>query len=330
MERPIHIWTVTDGRAGNEVQALGLAEALARRRPADVTAKRVAPKPWAAPLPARLWHALGARPGGWPFSGYGEGIAAIAPPWPDLVIGAGRRVAPLVAALKRLHGVPAMQILAPQMPLAAFDLVVAPAHDRLTAPRVIETLGALNRISPAGLAAAAEHWRVRLAHLPAPRVAVLLGGPSRSAFWRHEDIDRFVEQVAALSRSGMGLMITASPRSDPVVVAGLRADCDPAATFLWEGAGENPYPAILGLADAALVTEDSVTMASEVATAGLPLHVFRVAGASARLRAFHAGLAARGIARDFDGAIGFWTYSPLAEADRVAAEVEHRLLAPAP
>ena len=330
MERRTRIWAVTDGRAGNAAQALGLAEALARRRPAEVTAHRVAPKPWAARLPARLWHALGARAGGWPCSGYSDGIATIAPPWPDLVIGAGRRVAPLVAALKRLHAVPAVQILAPQMPAAAFDLVVAPAHDGLAGPNVIETLGALNRITPAGLAAAAEHWRDRLAHLPAPRLAVLLGGPSRSAFWRHEDTDRFVEQVAALSRQGHGLMITASPRSDPVVVAGLRADCDPAATFLWEGAGENPYPAILGLADAALVTEDSVTMASEAATAGLPLHVFRVAGTSRRLRAFHVALAARGIARDFDGTIETWTYAPLAEADRVAAEIARRLLGRAP
>ena len=248
------------------------------------------------------------------------------PPWPDLAIGAGRRVAPLVAALRAAHGVPAVQLLDPRMPPGAFDLVVAPGHDRLAGPNLIPTLGAVNRLTPASIAAAAEAWRPRLAHLPHPRVAVLLGGPSRSAFWSEDDLDRFVAEIAALSRAGTGIMLTPSARSDPAVMAALRADCDPAATFLWDGTGENPYPAILGLAEAAIVTEDSVSMACEAATAGLPLQVFRIAGVSDRLRAFHRQLAAQGIARDFSGPLEHWTYPPLAEADRAAAEIERRLL----
>lgn len=212
------------------------------------------------------------------------------------------------------------------MPAGAFDLVVAPRHDRLAAPNAVATLGAVNRLTPAALAAAAEGWRPRLAHLPAPRVAVMLGGPSRSAFWSEDDVDRFVAEIAALTQAGAGVMLTSSPRSDPAVLAALRADCDPAASFLWDGRGRNPYPAILGLAEAAVVTEDSVAMTSEAATAGLPLHMFRIAGVSDRLRAFQRELAARGIARDLTGGLGRWRYPPLAEADRVAAEVERRLL----
>ena len=51
------------------------------------------------------------------------------------------------------------------------------------------------------------------------------------------------------------------------------------------------------------------------------------AGTSGRLRAFHRALEARGIARDFDGRVEAWSYAPLAEADRAAAEVERHLLA---
>lgn len=315
-----------DGRAGHAAQALGLAEALARRRPAEVIERPLRPKGWAARLPARLWHLGGARAGGWPFTGYGRGIAEIAPPWPDIVIGAGRRVAPLAAALRRLHGVRAVQILDPKMPPESLDIVMAPAHDRLSGENVIQTLGAVNRITPERLAAAAAPWRDRLGRLPRPRVAVLLGGSSKSAFWSEDDVDRFVEQVAALSAAGAGVMLTASRRSDPVVLYGLRQGCDPAASFLGDGTDENPYPAMLGLADAVVVTEDSVSMASEAATAGLPLHVFRVAGTSGRLRTFHRALEAHGIARDFDGRVEAWSYTPLAEADRAAAEIERRLL----
>lgn len=314
-----------DGRAGHASQALGLAEALARRHPAEIDQLRLAPKRWAARLPARLWHLAGARAGGWPFTGYAAGAAAVRPPWPDLAIGAGRRVAPLVAALKSVHAVRAVQVLDPGMPASAFDLVVAPAHDRLAGENVIETVGAVNRLTPAALAAAVEAWRSRLTGLPAPRVAVLLGGPSRSAFWSEDDVDRFVAGIAALSRAGAGVMLTPSPRTDPMVLSALRAECDPAASFIWDGGGDNPYPAILGLADAVIVTEDSASMASEAASTGLPLHVFRIAGLSGRLRAFHRELAARGIARDFRGALESWRYPPLAEADRAAAEVERRL-----
>ncbi|HSF93541.1 MAG TPA: mitochondrial fission ELM1 family protein [Thermohalobaculum sp.] len=319
---PRSIWVLTDGRAGNEAQALGLAEALARRRPARIEVKRLAPKRWAAALPARVWHGLGARAGGWPFTGY---QGAVAPPWPDLAIGAGRRIAPLVAALRRLHGIGAVQVMDPRMPAAAFDLVVAPQHDRLTAPNALATLGTIGRVTAQRVEEEAARWRRRLAHLPPRRTACLIGGPSPSAFWREEDIDRLVAELAALSRAGFGLLITASRRSDPVVLAGLRADCDPAATFLWDGSGENPYPGILGLAEAVLVTEDSVNMASEAASTGLPLHVFRISGTAPKLRAFHAALAERGIARDYGGTIEAWRYQPLAEADRVAAEVEKRL-----
>jgi mitochondrial fission protein ELM1 len=331
MEGQIRIWAIHDGRDGHARQARGLAEALARRRPAEIVEMSVRPKAWAARLPARLWHIGGSRPGGWPFSGYTGGIAAIGPPWPELAIGAGRRVAPLLAALKARHGVRAVQLLDPKLPPGAFDLVAAPGHDRLGGPNVVATLGVLNPLTPASVAAAAKTWRPRLAHLPEPRVAVMLGGPSRSAFWSEDDVDRFVVEIAALSRGGTGVMLTASARSDPAVMAALRADCDRSASFLWSGewgeAGENPYPAILGLAEAAIVSEDSVSMASEAATAGLPLHVFRIAGLSDRLRAFHRQLAAQGIARDFIGPLERWSYPPLAEADRAAAEVERRLLA---
>ena len=66
----LKLWVITDGRAGNEAQALGLAEAIARLRPARITLRRVAPRAWTARLPARMWHALGAREGGWPFTAY--------------------------------------------------------------------------------------------------------------------------------------------------------------------------------------------------------------------------------------------------------------------
>ncbi|MEL6317913.1 MAG: hypothetical protein AAFR16_09800, partial [Pseudomonadota bacterium] len=55
---------LTDGRAGNENPALGLAETLARRRAAagapawEIETLRAPPAPWAAAAPAAAWDAL--------------------------------------------------------------------------------------------------------------------------------------------------------------------------------------------------------------------------------------------------------------------------------
>ena len=321
----LKIWVLTDGRAGNEAQALGLAEAIARRRPARITLRRVAPKPWTARLPARMWHALGAREGGWPFTAYNARVRRIKPPWPDLVIGAGRRIAPLVAALRQLYRVRTVQILDPRLPFAGFDLLAVPEHDRVTGPNVVVTVGSIGRLTPDSVAAAAEPWRDRLAALPRPRLAVLLGGPSASARFGGGAVGRLSVALQGLAEQGHGLMVTPSRRTPEGLVVRLR-DLLGERALVWDRSGENPYPGILGLADAVLVTQDSVNMASEAASTGKPVHIFPLNRVSARLRAFHATLEAHGAARRFEGEIGTWDYPPLAEADRVAAEVEARLL----
>ena len=326
----LKIWALTDGRAGNEAQALGLAEAIARRRTPEtrvaISVRRVAPKAWTARLPAPMWHALGAQEGGWPFTAYGPRVRRIKPPWPDLAIGAGRRIAPLVAALGKLYGVPTVQILDPRLPFAGFGLVVVPEHDRVSGANVVATLGAIGRTTPEVVARAAEPWRDRLAHLPRPRVAVLLGGPSASARFGGGAAGRLLEALQGLAEQGHGLMVTPSRRTPAGLVARL-GDLLGEDAFVWDRTGENPYPGILGLADAVLVTQDSVNMASEAASTGKPVHIFALNRISAGLRAFHAALEARGAARRFEGMIEAWDYAPLAEADRVAAEIDARLLA---
>lgn len=329
-----------DGRAGHRAQALGLAEALSRRLGLSVVERALELAPWATWWPAALWHRASRLPG-WPEAGLRDPRTALDRlPSMRLVLGAGRRTAPVVAALGRRHGVPAVQLMAPRMPAAAFDLVVAPVHDALVAPNVVESLGALGRVTPESIAAAGRALpgttRAAIEALAPPRLAVLYGGPSASARWDAGDEDRFVDTLARLACEGRSLVVTASRRSDPGVVGRLRRACPPDRLWLWPadpGApsshtdpGPNPYPGLLALTDAVLVTEDSVSMASEAAASGLPVHVFRVGWRKARIAAFHRALEAHGAARPFEGRIEAWVYPPLAEADRIAAIVAGRLL----
>lgn len=322
MQARLTVWVLSDGRAGHEAQALGLAEALARRRPAAVAVKRALPGRWAAMIPPALSWRMGARPGGWPFTGLAEGAEAIAPPWPDAVIGAGRRVAPFLAALRRLYGIQAVQILDPRMPARAFDAIVVPEHDALVGDNVLRSVGAVNRLTSAAIADAAAIWADRLHGLSRPRLAVLVGGPSRSARFGGSDETRLVQALTTLARSH-GLMVTGSRRTPPGLMDRIRGAVGPRA-FVWGGTGANPYPGLLGHADAVLVTEDTVNMASEAASTGLPVHVFPLGRVARKISRFHESLRRHGASRRFTGEIGAWTYPPLAEADRIAGELVGR------
>src|SRR5687768_12226561 len=112
--RPLRIWAVSDGRAGIEAQALGLAEAVARLKPAHISVKRIG---WKAGLGRLPWRLIppGARTG--------DPIVA---PYPDIWIAAGRATLPLsTRMLKWADGRTfVVQVQAPRAPLDRFDLVV--------------------------------------------------------------------------------------------------------------------------------------------------------------------------------------------------------------
>jgi mitochondrial fission protein ELM1 len=314
-----NLWVLSDGRAGNEAQALGLAEALARRRPAAISLKQAVTGRWAALVPPAVSWRLGVRADGWPFAGLAEGAETLVPPWPAAVIGAGRRVAPVAAALRRLHGIAAVQILDPQMPARAFDALVVPEHDALRGPNVLGSVGAVNRLTPGAIAEAAARWAGVFGGLPQPRLAVLVGGPSRSARFGAADERNLLAALRALAAE-RGLMVTGSRRTPPGLMERIRMAVG-ARGFVWDGSGANPYPGLLGHADAVLVTEDSVNMASEAATTGLPVHVVPLGRVARKIARFHESLRRRGASRCFTGAIGRWSYPPLAEADRIAGEL---------
>lgn len=323
-ETDLTAWALTDGRAGNESQAVGVLEALARLRRVRIETRRIALRPALAWLPARAWAAFGASERGWPFIGLEGG--ALPRPWPGLVVGTGRRAAPVVAAMKSLEpGLFAVQVLDPQMPLERFDMVVVPDHDRVEGPNVLRVLGSMNRLSPLRLREEAKYWHQRLALLHRPRVGVLLGGPSGGARWSAEDRTGLADGLLELAKAGAGLMITPSRRTPPELVTEIRAALAGRVFWVWDGKGENPYFGMLGLAEAFVVTADSVNMVSEATSTGKPVHVAQVSGLSAKIRRFHAALEAAGITRVFRGRLEQWSYTPLDETARVAAELNQRL-----
>lgn len=316
--RDITCWVVTDGKPGMENQCLGLAEALG----VTPEIKRVRPRgPWRQLAP---WLRLGKR-----FACGPEGDT-IAPPWPDLLIATGRHsVLPALSVRERSRGRTfAVQIQDPVISPRHFDLVVVPEHDRLRGDNVLVTRGALHRVTPGKLAEAAARLGPLYRHLPQPRVAVLVGGDNGVYRLTPTIMGDLAEQLTHLARDfGAGLMVTPSRRTGADNEAILRARMRDVPSVVWDGQGENPYFAFLGLADAIVVTCDSVSMVSEACSTGKPVFLVSLEGGSAKFRKLHEALARDGVVRPFAGRLETWDYPPLDDTNRVAEEIRRRLSA---
>ena len=101
--------------------------------------------------------------------------------------------------------------------------------------------------------------------------------------------------------------------------------CEEVPLFFWDGAEENPDFGLLALADAIVVTSDSVSMVSEACATGKPVHVFDFGYGRKKLRQFHKALMDDGITRRFADRIEFWPYDLPNETERVASIVRERL-----
>lgn len=309
-------WVVTDGTLGMEVQCLGLAEALG----IEPVVKRLRTRPPWRYLPPRLWLA--------PMMALSSTSDRLDPPWPDLLIATGRQSVALSIAVRRRSGGKTftVQIQNPAAALGNFDLVVAPVHDGLSGANVVATRGALNGVTPEKLAAAAERFGPELSHLPRPLVAVLIGGDNkvyRLSAGRMRDLAARLAELVARYRAG--LAVTPSRRTGVENEAVLREALRSLPAVVWDGTGANPYLGYLALADAIVVTCDSVNMVSEACATGKPVYVFDLDGGSEKFSRFHERLRRDGLTRPFDGVLAEWRYTPLDDTARVAEEIHQRM-----
>lgn len=323
-QTPLSIWVVSDGRTGMENQALGLAEAVQRLFPSRIAVKRVRWRMDFDKLPSALkasWMLdLSSDPT--------EPAAGEA--WPDLWIATGRATLPLSARVRGRSGGKTfvVQTQDPRWRAAAYDLIVAPAHDGLTGPNVLSVTGSPHRVTAERLAEEAAAFADRLEPLPRPRVAVLIGGRSKAFDLTEAHAAELADRIAgAVEAAGGSLMLTFSRRTPEGAKAAMAARLAHLPGMIWDGEGANPYFAFLRFADHILVTEDSANMAAEAASTGKPVHVLPMVALKAgdKFARLHADLRERSAARPFDGTLEGWTYEPLAETERAAAEVLKRM-----
>ena len=273
------------------------------------------------PLHARApWRWVGAR--FWP-----DPLNAVTlPHLPDGPIVSAGGTAAAVAAALRSDARPVVQIQHPRIDPARFDLIVVNRHDGLAGANVITTRTALHRATPARLAAAAAQWRPRLAHLPRPLVAVLIGGSNGRFRLDGGVASRMAGQLALMMRADhVGLALTPSRRTAPEARAAFERALAPEGAWVWDMRGENPYFGMLALADAIVVTEDSVSMVSEAAATTAPVLLAPLPGRSRRIRLFNRLLQQDGRLRPFNGRLEVWPVRPIDDTAEAGAEARRRL-----
>jgi mitochondrial fission protein ELM1 len=308
------IWVLVDPRAGTAVQALGVADALGL----PFEEKKLHFTPLAA-LPNALRGAsrLGVE-------------ADIAPPWPEIVISAGRRSAPLARWIKRqAKGQTKLVHIMDPGPSGReeFDLIAIPHHDgkaRL-ASNMLGITGAPHRLTPEAIKEASALWQPRFAHLKKPLIGLLVGGSTRKKPFTTALAAELGRLAAQMSKEcGGTLLVTTSRRTDLAAEQALFAQLPP-ESFIhnWREGGENPYRGFLAVADGLIVTGDSMSMASEASANGGPVFIYAPTGSvSAKHARLHEELYALGYALPLEGKWKIWSHPPLNAAFAVANVVK--------
>jgi uncharacterized protein len=310
-------WIITDGKAGMDVQARGVADALG----VSYVFKHV--------TPGGLWAALAPWGPVAPSERFGEPGTLFAPPWPDLAIATGRASIPYLTALRRRAGAGLYSVILqdPKTSAKSADLIWVPAHDRRRGANVITTLTSPHSFSAQRLAELRSTLPASLAALAAPRVAVILGGKNGVYSFTDADDDRLAGALGSLKALGCSFMVTPSRRTHRRLLRAVEEATVGAPRTLWDGTGDNPYPSYLAHADALIVTADSVNMCGEACATGRPVYVFTPSGGSPKFARFHEGLAAAGATRplpDQFSALPHWEYPPLDSAAIIANEIRAR------
>jgi mitochondrial fission protein ELM1 len=262
------VWAIASYRAGENSQIFGLANRLG----ANLAIKRLRYNALAGALGiARSVTAAGVE---------SADRASLEAPWPALIISAGVKNEPVCRWIKARSGGRTRLVFLGRTwaRRAHFDLVITTPQYRLPAEaNVIHNLMTQHGVDPGRLAADQARWDARFAELPRPILGVLIGGDSgpfvlgkRAALRLAADINRIVGD-----RGGSAIVSTSARTRSVVADVLQRALTVPVVLHRYRRDDpDNPYFGVLALADALVVTSDSVAMLSEAAATGRPVHIF--------------------------------------------------------
>lgn len=209
-----------------------------------------------------------------------EASAALAPPWPDMVVTSGRRLFNVALWIRQRS--PWTRLVLVGRPHGRFDdcdLIIAAPQFRLPSRDNVVNLS-LPLLFPSRerLAAEAEKWRPELAAMKRPLTAVLVGARTQPFRFGPGDAAAMIHRTVRANAGAGSLFVTTSRRTPAAVADAMEAALSPAdRLFRWQpDAARNPYLALLRTADRFVVTGDSASMLVEVARLNRPLAIYEL------------------------------------------------------
>jgi mitochondrial fission protein ELM1 len=203
------------------------------------------------------------------------------PPWPELIITAGRRNEPVARWLRKQAGgrTRLVHVGRPWAPLRVFDLIITtPQYFLPNDDNVLKNELPLHGVMGDRLKEAAETWRRKFAHLPRPYTAVLVGGDSGPFVFTPEKGRRLGQLVNRMAlEDGGSLLVTDSARTPVEAFQAFQRELSvPVHVYRWSSMQQqrNPYFAYLALADRLVVTGESMSMLTEASFTCKPLYIF--------------------------------------------------------
>lgn len=262
------VWVLSGYKAGDTTQMLALANALGW----EYEVKE---------LSYRFTELLSNRLLGVTLAGIKSmQSSSLHPPWPDLVITAGRRNEPVARWIKaQSSGTTRLVHLGrPWAPIHCFDLVIStPQYFLPAVGNVMEIDLPLHGITPEKLALLKQSWSLVFEKLSRPFWTVLLGGDSGpfvftcdKARWLAKWLN---ERVSSESGS---VLVTNSARTPKESYHAFLSELRITAHVHHWGSPnvKNPYQGYLANADKLVVTGESMSMLSESAATDKPLYVY--------------------------------------------------------
>ncbi len=264
------IWLLLDDRPGHQTQALGLAQALPLKIKTDkkylfFNSLNNIPNPV---LGASLISINQSK------------SSNLSPPYPDLVIGMGRRVAPVARWIKRQSGGHTAVVLlgrkAASNPFLV-DMSISCTHFGLFPHAGLKQLVVPpTQVNWQAMEQLKRNSNDPMKDIPHPHVVWLLGGPTAQHTMEEGFARRMAGEITKASKKlGAGLAIVTSRRTPRTVIDLLPNLAPDAHIHQWQRDNkDNPYLAYLAHADFLVVTGESESMLAEAVATRRPLTIY--------------------------------------------------------
>ncbi len=235
----------------------------------------------------------------------------------DFIISCGRISAPYSLIIKKFNKeCKVFHILDPYFLRNRFDKILIPYHDFqkfLKFNNVVEFLGTFvikRKLSNDYINNFKEIESIKNI------IGCFVGGDGKSSKILNSEINDLVDKINLISDK-YTVVYCFSRRTSEITkeIISKRKKVD---HYFYDYRDKNPYWYLMNKSSHFIVTEDSVSMISDVTFTGKPVYIVKIKNIKNKIKNFVQNLEKKGVVKFFDGEIRSWKYEKINESKRIA------------